>query len=204
MNLEHIENRYNSLDGKKKFLILFFIFILISMLFYALFFESIFEEIESRKSQLARLERDIKKESTTFYLKRKKEMQRDILSLKQKIDRLENKKLALKTKLESLDSILVNNKNFVNVLEKILKNSTKYSVELFQIDIDDNDKPYFKRLMVDKEVEIVGSGEFLNIVKFVRSIEDSPLLLVVDRYVVESNGSTPNFKVDIKFFGADI
>jgi len=201
MSLDFFEEYLESLDGGRKLLYALLLLVMVGGLFYFLLIEPALEDVEIKKKEHELLSKKIVMKSPQSYKATQKRLEKKIAFMREKIDRLHSKELALQTRLEELNTILLNEKNFPKLLEKILQLSSKYKIGLNQIEIEDKNKKYYEKIKIKKRMTITGDGQFLNIVKFVRGIEDDPVLLKVDRYIIETNGSVPGFELVVDFFG---
>ena len=69
------------------------------------------------------------------------------------------------------------------------------------VDIEDIETPYDGLLEEVKLLRIEGSGSFLPLVEYVRSLEDEEILFRLDRFDIETNGSSTVFAIDLRVLG---
>ncbi len=201
--IESLQERFDALEVKKRWIVVALPFLLVGLGAYFLYFEQVLQQIEQGETYLLELNEQITKQSSGRYEKMIASKKKEILAIKERIDRLKSKELALKAKLDGQRFIFLDGQNFARLLEDMLQSSVKNGLELSQIAIEDKEAAAVGKLKIKKSIRIEGVGEFLNIVKFVRSIEAHPVLMRVDRFVVETNGTTPSFKVAIDFYGVE-
>lgn len=202
--LEFIEEQLESYVLLHKLLFLAVILILIGYFSYIFIFEPYMQELEEKKLQLQELNAKIKKSKKLFYLKQIKKFKNDILLLRTDIENLKKKKIAILEEMHKNNAMYVTNENFAKLLDKILFESKKYNLALNQILIYDKEVPYLGKIFEKKELNISGQGEFLEIVKFLRSIESSEILLKIDNLLIETNGSIPTFSFLLKLYGGTL
>ncbi len=201
MSLDFFEEYLQGIDRGRKILYLSVIVIFTVLFFYFFLIEPKIEELKSRELSYESLSKKVVEKSPKTHISTIKSLKTQIASLKNMIDKLSARELTLKTRLQELNSVLMSEKNFPQILEKMLQLSSDHSIALNQIEIEEREKKYYEKIKVKKRVKVKGSGRFLNIVKFVRGIEDSPVLMKVDRYIVETNGTRPSFELVVDYFG---
>ena len=201
--IEKLQEYYDTLEGGRKWIFILLPFLAAGGFAYFFYIEPIMQQLQQKEERIAQLSQQIFKHKSSRYEKLIAEKKREILALQSEIDRLKNKTMALRAKLERQRFIFLNGENFAKLLEDMLKDSVNNALELSQIAIEERSIAKVGKLKIKKAIHIEGRGEFLNIVKFVRSIEGHPVLLSVNRFAVETNGTTPKFSVDIDFFGAE-
>lgn len=186
--------------------ILFFLVLLAFMGYFAymFIFEPLFEEIDAKEQQIQHLEAKINKNKKLFYLKQIKKLKKDILLLQTNIEQVKEQKAAILEELRQHNTLFVTNKNLAKLLDKILFESKKNSLLLDQILINDKNRPYLGKIYEKKELNITGEGEFLDIVRFLRSIESSNVLLRIENLLIETNGSVPSFSFSLKLYGGSM
>ena len=199
--LEKADSHLLSLEKGKRYIIYATIFLGIGYIFYALFFDPLLQQIESSKEQLAITQSKIQRYAPTAYLRKIKKIKKELLQMQTTIDTLHAQKLALQSRLDANHFVFLDNPQFTSMLDHILYNSVKYDVQLFEVKLTDMDREYIGKLYIKKRVDINGSGSFLNIVRFIRTIEDQNTLLKVDHLLIDTNGSKPQFQCKVHFFG---
>ncbi len=159
-------------------------------------------QLESKKEHLALLERSIYKQSPRYLEAKIAQLQRQLVQLRTHIEALRSQRNFLLGKLRERRVLFLSPKNFSKLLEKILSASYRYGLELEEIAIDEVQKPFWGNIFEKKVVDINGTGEFLALVRFLRGIEASKLLLKIERLHIETNGTIPSFFFRLKLYGA--
>ena len=171
---------------------------------YMFVFEPLLQELEAKEQQLQSLQAKIKKNRKLFYLKQIKKLKQDTLALRTQIEEAKEQKASVLERLRQNNALFINNENLAKLLDKILLESKRNALVLDQVLIGEKETPYLGKIYEKKELNIKGQGEFLNVVKFLRSIESSEVLLKVDNLLIETNGSVPSFSFSLKLYGGSV
>ncbi len=201
-NLEIYEQKLQALPKSYRWMILAAVVLLIGAGGYFLVIEERLQDLQSQKERLATLERSIHKQNPKRLEAKIVKMQRQLVSLRTEIDRLRSQQSALLAKLQERRTLFLSQKSFSKLLEQILADSYRHGLELQQVAINDSQKPFLGKIFEKKVVDINGTGSFLPLVRFLRRIESSPLLLKIDKLHIETNGTTPAFSFRLKLYGA--
>ncbi len=201
--IDILEDKLQDIENRKRFIFLILLIFLILIAIYFLLIEPAILKIEQSQEQIENLDRKIakispKKLKTKIYLKKKEIMQNESLK-----EELKLKLLLLKSKFDRMGFLFVNNKDFNKFLDSLLKNSVNKNILIKNIEITEKNDPYIGKLKVKKMINVNGSGEFLNIVSFVRGLETNKMLMIIKEFNIETNGSIPNFSFNIDFYGVE-
>lgn len=101
-------------------------------------------------------------------------------NIKKTKEEIQAKKLQIQEKTEKLNTssvFLIDDSKFAIFLENTLLTSKSLNVKLSQINIDDSSLPYVGILDVKKQIQISGSGKFLDILRLFRFMEEQKFLL---------------------------
>ncbi len=167
------------------------------------FLEKKLQQLQSKKERLALLERSIYKQSPRYLEAKIAQLRRQLIKLRTRIEALRFKRSSLLDQLQKRRVLFLSPKSFSKLLEKILAASYRYGLELEEIAIDEVQKPFLGNLFEKKAVDVNGTGDFLALVRFLRGIEASKLLLKIERLHVETNGTIPSFFFRLKLYGAN-
>ncbi len=201
-DLDIYEQKLQALPRSYRWIILVAVVLVIGVVGYFLVIEEKLQELQSQKERLATLERSIHKQNPKRLEAKIVRMQRQLVSLRTEIDRLRSQQSSLLAKLQEHRTLFLSQKSFSKLLEKILADSYRQGLELQQVAISDGQKPFLGKIYEKKVVDINGTGRFLPLVRFLRGIESSPLLLKIDKLHIETNGTTPTFSFRLKLYGA--
>ncbi len=186
--------------------LLFFLLILglVGYFGYTMFGEPLIEEIQTEQEHLGKIESSMQKNRAPFYLRQIQKLKQDNMLLQSAIEQMREKKNTILEQLHQDRVFFLTNENFAQLLDNILNESKKRDLILEQILITPKNEPYLGKIYEKKELAIRGEGEFLNIVKFLRSIENSEVLLRIDNLSIETNGSMPRFSFLLKLYGGAV
>lgn len=186
-------------------ILLFLVFLgLIGYFVYMMLLEPLVNENTTQQEHLVKLEAAIQKNRAPFYLKQIKKIKQDNLMLRSTIQKIREEKIAILKKLKQNRVFFLTNENFAQLLDSILYESKNQNLTLEQILIVQKNVPYLGKIYEKKELSIKGQGEFLHIIKFLRKIESSEVLLKIDNLIIETNGSIPTFSFLLKLYGSAV
>jgi len=158
------------------------------------------EELSQNEATVAELSSKLLKQSPARYKKAIEIQKKKIVKLQTKLSTLKERYYAMVGDMKN-GVQCYSQEGFTKLLEDLLKSSFEHRIDLNGVLIEDGTKPFFRALKVVKELDVNGSGEFLQIVRFIRSIEDHPMLMEVRDLQMETNGSKPRFSTHIEFYG---
>lgn len=180
-----------------------FLLILFSVIFaiYYFFIDPKITELSQKQETLLSLEQKITKILPKTWQSKIEFKKREMLKNKNSKEKLRLKVLSLKSKLDSLNFSFVDPVGFSNFLNYLLKKSISNNLLIQNIKIMDQKKPFLGKLYMKKTINVVGTGRFLNIIKFVRELENQKKLFSLKDFNIETNGTLPNFNFKIDFYG---
>jgi len=201
-NLDIYEQKLQALPSFYRWILLVAVVLLVGVGGYFLVIEEKLQELQGQKERLATLERSIHKQDPKRLEAKIERMQHRLVELRSQIDRLRARYRSLLAQLRERRTLFLSQKSFSRLLEKILADSYRHGLELQEVAISDGDRPFLGKIFEKKVVDINGTGSFLPLVRFLRGIESSPLLLKIDKLHIETNGTTPAFSFRLKLYGA--
>ncbi len=195
------EEKLKELSKAQKLMLLLLIIAMIGGSGYYFFIQEKIAHLHTLQARLSKLDKTIHKNSPRYLEAKIARLKKEIANIRTILDRQQAKKMELLAKLEKKKAMLLNAFNFSKLLEDILRTSYLYGVVLDKVVILDKNTPFLGKIEQQKEVTIQGQSDFLPLVRFLRSIEDHPMLLQIANLHVETNGSTPTFAFDMRLYG---
>lgn len=181
MNSLNALNEYLKLQSPRQRMLLYISAgILVFGLAYLLFFSDVIDEYNSKNAILAQKELELKKLKNASGKKRIVELRQSIEDEKQDILIMQDKANATYKKIKNMSFFVVNDSNFAKLLKGALKNANDLKVNIYDVSIDTDKKPYIGVLKVQRSVTITGSGRFLNILDLIRYVESQKFLIKMD------------------------
>jgi len=197
---DNLENNILELDSKKRFLLLTGIIFLVLILIYYFLIGPMIESIFSNQEKIIMLDKKISKNSpkklkSKFFL-----IKKEILKAKNRKDELNIELLELRNRLEGMKVLLVNKLDFNKFLNNLLKESINKNLLIKNIKILEEDKQFVGKLYIKKVMRVEGEGRFLDIISFVRFLEQNNMLFSIRDFIIEIDEGLI-FSLSIDFYG---
>jgi Tfp pilus assembly protein PilO len=199
--IDLLEEKIQSLDKKKKIALALFLPFAIIGLFYFLYIPDAIDERQNNSVKLEKIQHDLAKHSVKRIGKKIQLLKHRILHVKSKIAQDEQKLKYLDAQLSKYNFLFISQKDFNTFLNDLLKKSVKNNFLLTDVVISKTDTKYIGKLKYKKLIQVHGSGEFLNTLKFIRGVEENEMLMQIENLNIETNGTTPFTTYDINFYG---
>lgn len=197
---DNLENNFLELDSKKRFLLLTGIIFLVLILIYYFLIVPIIESIFSNQEKVVMLDKKISKNSPEKLKSKIFLIKKEILKVKNRKEELNIKLLKLRNRLDSMKVLLVNKLDFNKFLNNLLKESINKNLLIKNVKILEEDKQFIGKLYIKKVMIIEGEGRFLDIIFFVRSLEQNKMLFSIRDFIIEIDEGL-RFSFSIDFYG---
>ena len=197
---DNLENNFLELDSKKRFLLLTGIIFLVLILIYYFLIVPIIESIFSNQEKVVMLDKKISKNSPEKLKSKIFLIKKEILKVKNRKEELNIKLLKSRNRLESMKVLLVNKLDFNKFLNNLLKESINKNLLIKNVKILEEDKQFIGKLYIKKVMIIEGEGRFLDIISFVRSLEQNKMLFSIRDFIIEIDEGL-RFSFSIDFYG---
>lgn len=199
--MNKIEKYLSSIDKKQKYLIYFMIFGLIFYLFVQLMMP-VKENIDTLESQISELQTKLINNSLKKLKKRKDLKIKELLVLKSKQEKQQEKINNLISGLYKLKYAFYDNKEWAKSLDNILKYSVKRNLKIDYIkSIDVKNSKNSKLLKKKRSLEISGSGNYIDIVAFISYIDNLNTLLKFKNTQIKLDDKDLKFKLFVDMYG---
>jgi len=196
--LEDIEE----LEPKEKVGIYLAIATVLVSIFYFLFLSSALDEFNENQEQINSLKEKLKKPTYTLALQKIARLKKEVMKNKTEIDEAKSQLIFFQHKLNSERFLFISQNSTSIFLDKLLDNSLKKGVLIQAITLRNENEPYVGNLKLKKVIDINASGRFLNNLSFLRTIEESPMLLKVENlHIFLQEADTLHFSFEVKFYG---
>jgi len=199
--IDLLEDKIQALDKRGKIALLILIPCAIILLFYFLYIPDAIDKHQSNTVQITKLNHDLNKYSEKTFLHKIKLSKQKILNIKSKISADEQKLNYVDSQLSKNNFLFLSQKDFTLFLNNLLAKSVKNNFLLKNINISAKNIKYVGKLKYKKLIQISGSGEFLDTLKFIRETEENNMLLQIKDLNIETNGTTPYATYNIDFYG---
>ncbi len=206
--LKSLDEFLQELDIKKKIFIYATPFIvgLLILVFFILPIQN--SEIEELKIEKEKLQNRLKKDRVSKIKAKIQSTQKQIFQLKESIEEDKDSLNYFYARLSNLDIIKFDEEKWLLVLNDILKKSALLNIS---IDVIKNSDPKIKdltnQIVAKKYVEIVGSGDYKSILKYIDFIENSRYLAEIKNIKVYKSSSLDKkveFKINFTIYGVNI
>ena len=201
--IDLLEDKIQELGKKEQILIAITIPIVTLLLFYYFYISDALENQQKNDIQIEKITHKLKKHSQKILLRKIEVSKKEMLTLKSQIATDTQKLNYLNAKLSEKDFLFLSQKNFTHFLNNLLEKSLKNNFLVNNITISEENKKYIEKINYKKLVQITGSGEFLNTLRFIRAVEDSTMLFQIKNLIIETNGTMPHTAFDINFYGVE-
>jgi len=201
--LDIFEDKIQELGKKEQILIAIALPIITLLLFYYLYITDAIERQQNNKIQIAKITHKLKKHSQKILLHKIEVSKKRNLTLKSQIATDTQKLNYLDVKLSEKNFLFLSQQDFTHFLNDLLEKSLKNNFLVSNIAISEQNKKYIEKIKYKKSVQITGSGEFLNTLKFIRAFEESNMLFQIKNLTIETNGTMPYTTCDINFYGIE-
>ena len=199
--LDEFEEYFEALDQKQYLALIFATFILMGAAWFYFYFDDTQTDIELKDQKIAQYKDKIEK--INFQTINKKILAKKSAIVKEKthIAQLKSEIYTMDQKLHKLRFLSITQKGVTTFVDRMLENSLKKDILIQNIDIKDYNASYIGILQGQKEMDVAAQGEFLDIVHFLRSLEESVMLMGLSSVTIETNGTIPLLQTTIRFYG---
>ena len=201
--LDEFEEYFEALEQKQYLALIFATFILMGAAWFYFYFDDTQTDIELKDQKIAQYKDKIEK--INFQTINKKILAKKSAIVKEKthIAQLKSEIYTMDQKLHKLRFLSITQKGVTTFVDRMLENSLKKDILIQNIDIKDYNASYIGILQGQKEMDVTAQGEFLDIVHFLRSLEESVMLMGLSNVIVETNGTIPLLQTTIRFYGIE-
>jgi hypothetical protein len=109
----------------------------------------------------------------------------------------------MQQKLHAERFLFVTQEGITTFVDRMLDSSLKNHLRVKNVEIKDYNATYVGILKGQKEIEVTAEGNFLAMVHFLRSLEESVMLMNIERVNIETNGTKPLLQTNIRFYGVE-
>jgi len=201
--IDLLEDKVQAFSSKEKILLGVSIPIAIGLLFYFFYVTDAMEKQQKNSIKIAKIEHALTKHAKETLIRKIKISKKKILTLKSQIVTDSQKLHYLDAKLTHYKFLFLTQKNFTLFLNNLLEKSLKNNFLIQDLNISQENKKYIEKIKYKKLVNVNGSGEFLNTLKFIREVEENNILLEIKNLTIETNGTTPHITYTINFYGIE-
>jgi len=199
--LDEFEEHFESLE-KKQYIALYVVtLILFGITWFYFYFDDTQTDIELTEQKIAQYKHKIQKIDFKSINQKILAKKSDIVKEKTNISQLKSEIYKMDQKLHDLRFLSVTQKGVTTFVDRMLESSLKKNILIENIEIKDFNATYIGILKGQREMDVLAQGEFLDIVHFLRSLEESVMLMGLSSVVIETNGTTPVVHTNIKFYG---
>ncbi|ADN08500.1 hypothetical protein [Sulfurimonas autotrophica] len=199
--IDLFEEKFQSLNKNEKTALLIFIPFAVIILFYFLYISNAIDEKKSNDMKLTKINHDLNKYSVKKILNKIQSSKQEILQVKSKIAEDEQKLKYLDSALSKSHFLFLSQKDFNIFLNNLLAKSVKNNILLDDVNISKKDDDFIGKLKYKKNVKVTGHGEFLNVLSFIRKVEENSMLMQIKNLSIETDGTVPYVSYDINFYG---
>lgn len=199
--LDELEESLESLD-KKQYIGLYIATVcLIGASWFYLYFDDAQTDLALQEQHIEQYNSKIQKIDFKTINKKILAKKSAILKEKSKIAQIKREIYQMDKKLHNERFLSVTQKGIATFVERMLASSLAENLLINNIEIRDYNATYIGILKGQKEMDVVAEGNFLNIVHFLRTLEESVMLMGLSSVVIETNGTKPLLHTNIKFYG---
>ena len=199
--LDLLEDKLESLAKNEKIALAVFIPLALFALLYFFYIADAIDQQSSNENRLRKTDHDLHKYSEKVVAHKIQAMKKQLLQAKSALVENKQKLTYLETELTKNNFLFLSQKDFTSFLSNLLSKSVKNNFLIDDINISKDDSDFIGKLKYKKVVNVKGSGEFLDTIKFIREVEESTMLMEIKNLNIETSGSTPQVSYEIKFYG---
>lgn len=201
--LDELEERFEALDKKQKIALYLVTFGFLGVAWFYFYFDDAQTDLELQEQKIEQFQRKIQKINFKKINKKILTKKSAILEEKSHIAKLKSEIYHMEQKLQSERFLWVTQKGVATFVDRMLESSLNQNLLIEDIAIKDYNATYIGILKGQIEMNVTAQGDFLNIVHFLRSMEESVMLMGLSSVVVETNGTKPLLHTNIKFYGIE-
>lgn len=192
------------LDSKKRRGIYIAIALGLFAAFYFLFLSSAFDAYEANQKKIVSLQKELKKPTLRLIGSKIHRLKKEIVKNKTAIEKARQELNYSQYRLESKSFLLISKESVSLFLNTLLDNSVKKGVLIHEITLHDKNAHYIGNLNLKKTIDINASGQFLKDLSFLRSVENSPMLIKIENlHIYLEKEKQPSFSFEVKFYGVE-
>ena len=199
--LDELEEIFESLETKQYIALYVGIFAFLGVAWFYFYFDDAQTNLALKEQKIAQYKTKIQKINFRSINKKILDKKSNILKEKSHIAQLKSKIYHMDQKLRAERFLSVTQKGVATFVDRMLESSLKQNLLIQNIEIKDYNATYIGILKGQREMSVVAQGDFLNIVHFLRSLEESVMLMGLSSVVIETNGTVPVVETNIKFYG---
>lgn len=205
---EKFEKSFENLSLTHKVLIYLLVPLFMGMVLFKIVLPYLDEEEERIKGEMEILKNDIEYNDPKILKKRIETLKKEFLRKKTLQERLKNDYLLLESKLHSL-SFRVDDQKIANILNLLLEESLRLDLEIEYIKPvspkdEKEEKKSGKRVVLKKEIDIKGLGDFASIVYFLHFIEEIDVLSDIKKVELKKEKEKVSFFFKWLIYGVDL
>ncbi len=200
--LDRFEELLEQTPSSKKRMALVGGIALLFILFYFFYVVDALERYQSTQEEIEKTRKSVARNSPKRYLAKVVQEKRKLLENKAKLDSKKMELLAIESRFRQNRFLLSDMKDFNLFLESLLGRSVLHDIDIENLVIDESQSDFVGKLKKIRSVDIDAKGRFLDVVSFLRSIERTKILMLVNDLSIETNGSVPRVDIHIDFYGA--
>lgn len=160
------------------------------------------EELVLKEAQIENLQSGIAANTSAHLKKEIAQKTKGLMDLNDVIEKEKEQVSALMSSLYKIKYAFFNEKEFANTLDAMLKKSLRSNLTIAHIKTLELPKEANERLLKHKKrIEIIGFGEYKEIVAFIAHIEQQDLLLSFNTIKIEAGDKHVNFTLLFDIYG---
>jgi len=199
--LDELEELLESLEIKQYIALYIATFFLLGTAWFYFYFDDAQTDLTLKEQKVEQYKKKIQKINFKNINKKILAKKRAIVEEKSHIATLKSQIYSMDQKLRSERFLSVTQKGVATFVDRMLDSSLQEDLLIENIEIKDYNATYIGILQGQREMDVVAQGNFLHIVHFLRSLEESVMLMGLSSVVIETNGTKPVLHANIKFYG---
>lgn len=204
---EKFEDYLKKVQRTQKIMIYLMPIILIGGLLFMYFIPLQEEELEILESEQSKLHANIKRKQPRVIKKKIKKAEATLLELKEQFEEDRDSLNYLYAKLTNMEVLEFNEQQWTITLDAILKKSLNLNIKIKHIKNSDSQlEQKYQNIVPKKYVEIIGSGTYSDILKYLHFIENRQFLVDVKNIKMQRQESSKNidFHFNFTIYGVNI
>jgi len=205
--MEKFEEYLKKVQLSQKVLIYFMPIIVIGGLLFMYVLPMQEEELEMLDSENTKLHANIKRKSSKNITKKLKKSNTEFLSLKEKVEEDRDSLNFLYSKLTNMEVLEFDETQWTVTLDDILKKSLDLNIKIQHIKNSDSEKKEQNSQIIPKKyVEIIGSGNYSDALKYLNFIENREFLVDMKniKMVKKAESNDIDFHFNFTIYGVNI
>ncbi len=200
-HLKNIDNYLKNQTPQNRVIISVFSGLLFLALIYFLVISDMQNEVDDLKDSREKKEKKLKALKANPILKKVKKTKKKIVELNAEKNQIARDIQKKNNSINSGSLFIIDDEAFSTYVRGFLIEANRLNIRLKSTQINQVKNPYIGLLSINKKLKISGNGEFLDILRFFRYIEEQNILIQADHIKIYKNDKGLMFEASFNVIG---